>query len=175
MESTTKDETYWQDVAQDNKVPGISLCTGGDDGSYSATSTSDGNFCDPAPPQSLLTPQSEEISTSGQQRRPKDRLKRNYKTIKWSVDEKKTLYYWYHFSKYSEWGSSGVLERLSERLQSTNLPEEKKTESKQKLSSIVSQIPVYIKESELEEIRKEATRDAALEFKDNKAKKNQKD
>ena len=163
MESKHKEDGYWQDVAQDKKVPLASLCTGGGEGSYSTTSTSS-DSCDLMPPQSLLTPQSEEHNTPGQQRRPKERSKRNYTIVSWSVEEKKTLYYWYHFAKYSEWGRSGVLNRLCERLQATQLPEEKKKLSSAKLSSIISQIPVYIKESDLEEIRREATRDAALEF-----------
>ena len=41
--------------------------------------------------------------------------------------------------------------------------------TKPKLASIVSQIPVYIEESELEEIRREANRDAKIEFNRTKA------
>ena len=167
MESPKRNVRYWQDVAQDKKVPRSRLRIRACEESNDATSPSASGRNTPFMGTQLGSPPDQQIAGPGPQppthQRTK-RNKRNYDTIKWSIEEKKKILYCFTYSRYEKWGrlKSEVFE---EKLKEVELPPEKiESTTTKKLQSIVSQIHVYIPSEEIEKINKEALLKAANDF-----------
>ena len=167
MRSPKRKESYWQDVAQDKKVPKtrlrIRVCEESDD----ATSSSAAGGDPPCIGTQLDTPPDQHKAGPGPQQPINQRTKRNrrlYETTKWSLEEKKKILHCFAYSRFEKWGrlKRDVFEK---RLNEAELPPEKMEATNiSKLESIVSQIHIYLAKEEIERIRKEAQTEAANDF-----------
>lgn len=163
MKSTKK--PYWPDVAQDKKVPktrlGTRACEESDGASCSSTVG-----CNPPPDSILDSPPDQGNSDPGPQKKlgGTKRNKRNYKTVTWNREEKKKILYCFTYSRYEKWGRRKN-EVFKDMIDRSDLPSEKKEMTTiEKLTSIVSQISVYLTSEEMEKIKTEALIEAERDF-----------
>ena len=165
MMSTTKDNSYWQNGAQDKKVPLTRLRTGTGKESDSAASlgtsgesSSTGNHLD--------TPLDQQNPGPGLQENPKrvTKNKRNYTQTKWSIEEKKIILYCFNYSRYESWGRKKT-QMFESMLKNSKLPQDKLSGTTTgKLTSLVSVLDRVFTEEERNKIRKEAHDQACQDF-----------
>ena len=150
--------TYWQDSAQAKKVPSTHLrarvCEDSNGTTFPCASTQPGN-----PPDQHKTGPGPQLTPIQRTKRNK----RNYTTVKWSTEEKKIILFCFTYSRFEKWGRRK--REIFEELKKTNLPPEKlNTTNPNKLQSIVSQIHVYVKKEEIDNIKNEALKRAESDF-----------
>ena len=165
MISTTEDNSYWQNGAQDKKVPLTRLRTGASKESYSTTSlatsgesSSTGNHLD--------TPLDQQNPGPGLQENPKrgTKNKRNYTKTNWSIEEKKIILYCFNYSRYESWGRKKT-QVFESRLKNSKLPQSKLSGTTTgKLTSLVSVLDRVFTEEERDRIKKEALDEASKDF-----------
>ena len=167
MESNSRKNSYWQDVAQDKKVPSTRLRTRAVVESDGATSSSVARRNSHSTSTQQGNPSEQINAVPGPQQPQQQRAKRNkrdYDKQKWSIEEKEKIFHCFTYSRYEKWGrlKSKVFE---EQLKNSELPPEKiNATTVRKLQSIVSQIHEYITKERMEVIKKEALSKAAMDF-----------
>ena len=155
---------YWQDVAQDKKVPrSSSLHAGGgeeSDSVYSSNTLEEQNEVEHNNPPDEVIPRPGLVLKN---RGPKRNL-RNYKTTSWNLEEKKIILFCHTYSRYKEWGRNR--DRVFEgKISESELPDQKKdATTTSKLCSIVSQIKNYLAPGEIMEIKQRALTKAQEDF-----------
>ena len=165
MMSTTKDNSYWQDVDQDKKVPSTRVRTGTSKESNSATSLGTSGESSSSGIH-LKSPSDQQSPGPGLQENPKrvTKNKRNYNTTKWSIEEKKEILYCFNYSRYESWGrkKTQVFESM---LKNSKLPQDKLSGTTTgKLTSLVSVLHRTLPEDERYKIKEEALEQASREF-----------
>ena len=167
MKSNSRKNSYWQDVAQDKKVPSTRLRTRAVVESDGATSSSATRRNLPSTSTQQGNPSEQESTVPGTQQLPQQRTKRNkrdYDTLKWSIEEKKILLFCFTYSRFEKWGRLKK-QVFEEQLKEAELsPEKIKATTIRKLESIISQIHVYLPKEEIVKIQKEALSKAANDF-----------
>ena len=160
MSGRRRRNSYWQDVAQDNKVPLTRLST---------RACEDGNGTPSPSTEStqLGSPSGQHSTDSGPQQRSSQRTtrnRRNYENVKWSIEEKRIILYCFAYSRYEKWGRKKKVV-FEEKIREADLPTEKKENTTaNKLISIVSQLSVYLSQEEIKCIEDQAFKDAESKF-----------
>ena len=85
---------------------------------------------------------------------------RDYNKMLWSLEEKKTIFYWYNYSRLKEWGRSNSGRILMEKLKKTDLRPKIEQTTTAKIYSLCSVIDQYLKTEEITNITKAATDEA---------------
>ncbi|KAK4310596.1 hypothetical protein Pmani_017851 [Petrolisthes manimaculis] len=92
------------------------------------------------------------------------RNQRNYNSVKWSIEEKKTILHCFTYSRFEKWGKKKNL-LFQERISNSALPSaKKKATTINKLNSIASQMHKYLTPEEIQEIQKEALEEAEVDY-----------
>ncbi|XP_034021122.1 uncharacterized protein LOC117505662 [Thalassophryne amazonica] len=159
MEKSKNGKLYCPDVSQDKKVPKSRLGTRVCEESNGATSLSAAGNDLPCESTQLDNPSDQHSSDPGlqqqQPQRPKRKL-RKYATVTWTIEEKKTIFYCFAYSRHEKWGrrKKAVFE---EKIKEADLPVEKKeATTTAKLQSIASQVTKYLTAEDIEKIKEEA-------------------
>lgn len=170
MKMDNHTSSYWQDIAQDKKVPSTRSRARWEEASDGTTPSSCGTSITNVPKTRQGHPPGQEDGLGPQppsQARVPRRNKRDIRSSNWTIAEK-VLLHCYNYSKFEGWSKSSK-EMLQLRLNKTDLPQVKKKTPVGNLCSLVSQMDKYLSSEEITFIEREAVIEAEKDYSSTRA------